>query len=462
MTRLALAGAHHRETLEHLFPGDGLEAAAVLLCARISQRSNDLIVREVRPVPYELCRRQRDSVSWPSDFLDGSISHANREGMSVILAHSHPEGCWGFSVFDDESDQEIVPDLYDELEDRSALVGTAIFLKTGAARARLYDRDCIPSDVDMVRIAGDDISFFFPHRPRIRPMAFGSGMRAELGALSGAVVGASGTGSIVAEQMARLGFGRISLIDPDQIELKNLNRIVNATVADAEASRHKTDRLAEAIRSYRHDAHVASYPTSIDAPDALFAAAHADVLFCCVDSAVGRQICDLIASSFVIPLFDVGVTIPTIETGTSVKIADVVGRVDYIQPGGSSLADRGVYTQQMLRADLLKEIDPGAYKAELSEGYIDGIHEEAPSVISLNMRAASTAVNEFVARTYPYRHGDNRDCARVEFSLADMSEEYWSEDNWSPRLTRHLLGQGGKRPLLGIPALNAEHWRGRP
>lgn len=462
MKRLALAGAHHREVIEHLFPGDGLEAAAVLLCARISQHSNDLIVREVRPVPHELCRRQRDSVSWPSDFLDDLISHANQEGMSVILAHSHPEGCWDFSAVDDESDQEIVPDLYDELQDCGALVGTAIFLKSGAVRARIYDHACIPSNMDMIRIAGDDISFFFPHQPHVRPMAFGSGMRDELGRLSVAVVGASGTGSIVAEQVARLGFGRIALIDPDQIELKNLNRIINATMADAESSRYKTDRLAEVIRTHRNDADVASFPTPIDAPDALFAAAHADVLFSCVDSAVGRQICDLIASSFVIPLFDVGVTIPTIEAEASVEIADAIGRVDYIQPGGSSLADRGVYTQKMLRAELLQESDPVAYEAELSDGYIDGIHEEAPSVISLNMRAASTAVNEFVARAFPYRHGENRDCARIEFSLADMSEEYFSEDNWSPRLTRHLLGQGAKRPLLGIPALDAQRWGGRP
>jgi tRNA A37 threonylcarbamoyladenosine dehydratase len=33
----------------------------------------------------------------------------------------------------------------------------------------------------------------------------------------------------VIEQLARLGVGEFALIDPDVIEMKNLNRILNAT-----------------------------------------------------------------------------------------------------------------------------------------------------------------------------------------------------------------------------------------
>ena len=47
--------------------------------------------------------------------------------------------------------------------------------------------------------------------------------------MSIAVVGCSGTGSPVIEQLARLGVGRLVLVDPDRVEEKNLNRIVNAT-----------------------------------------------------------------------------------------------------------------------------------------------------------------------------------------------------------------------------------------
>ena len=53
-------------------------------------------------------------------------------------------------------------------------------------------------------------------------------MSAELSRLTAVVVGVSGSGSIVAEQLARLGFGRVILIDFDKVEKKNLNRILNA------------------------------------------------------------------------------------------------------------------------------------------------------------------------------------------------------------------------------------------
>ena len=49
-----------------------------------------------------------------------------------------------------------------------------------------------------------------------------------------AIVGCSGTGSIVIEQLARLGVGAFVLADPDIIEAKNLNRIPNSTLEDAD------------------------------------------------------------------------------------------------------------------------------------------------------------------------------------------------------------------------------------
>ncbi len=48
-----------------------------------------------------------------------------------------------------------------------------------------------------------------------------------------AVVGCSGTGSFVIEHLARLGVGCIILVDPDIMEVNNLNRIPNSTMDDA-------------------------------------------------------------------------------------------------------------------------------------------------------------------------------------------------------------------------------------
>jgi hypothetical protein len=86
---------------------------------------------------------------------------------------------------------------------------------------------------------------------------------------------------------------------------------------------------------------------SITTREAVLAASQADVLWCCVDTLEARYIADLIGSAFLIPLFEVGVSIPTRKApGGSPAIADVCGRIDYIQPGRSTLQDRGVYDRE--------------------------------------------------------------------------------------------------------------------
>jgi len=64
---LAFAGIHHEQLHAHLFPGDGREAAAVLICSRTSGPRVRLLVREVLLVPHAACRiREPDFLSWPT------------------------------------------------------------------------------------------------------------------------------------------------------------------------------------------------------------------------------------------------------------------------------------------------------------------------------------------------------------------------------------------------------------
>ncbi len=119
-----------------------------------------------------------------------------------------------------------------------------------------------------------------------------------------AVIGVSGTGSIGAEVAARLGFGSVTLVDPDKIEKKNLNRILNSTSTDAARGRLKVDMFSQAIEEHRGDGVAVSIADTLGTREAIEAVGQCDVIFCCVDSKEGRQYADLIASAFVIPLFD--------------------------------------------------------------------------------------------------------------------------------------------------------------
>ena len=453
ISKLVLAGMQHAQLKRHLLI-DGREAAAILLCKRVENHDCKYLCKNIVHVPHARCAREVDFLHWPGEYLELAIDQAESEGLSLFLAHSHPNGPLAFSEADDLSDQIVMPCLYQAIE---TIHGSTIMESSGAMIARTYDATMACRLVDLVTVAGDDLFYWWGHdlHPNsllARPLTFTSHMTAELGRLSAAVIGASGIGSVVIEQLARLGFGRVILIDFDKVEEKNLNRILNTATTDARAERLKVDVLAEAIRRYRQFDSVQAVSAPLASREAVFAAAACDVLFCCVDTLEARQLCDSISSRFLIPLFDAGVCIPTRKTDPAIAIGDVCGRIDYVQPGGSTLADRGVYTPEGLRAEYLREAAPDAYADELQAGYIKGMVEEAPAVISLNMIAAARSVNEFLARAYPFRLEPNQNYARLEFSLAACEEEYYSEGLFS-RSENLELALGDLEPLLGLPSL---------
>lgn len=453
---LTLTAAAHARLLAHLFPGDGKEAAAVLICSRVPGSRLRILVREIIEVPYEACTNRTDrTLAWPGSYVEQAIDIAERDRYGILLLHSHPSGYAAFSDTDDESDRSIIPCIFAAFE---GLHGSAVMLPNGGIFARLYDRHGNHTPVDLVSVAGDDIRYWWrddlPNAEQ-RPVAFTSDMTNELSRLTACVIGMSGTGSPTAEQVCRLGFGHVIGIDFDRIEHKNLNRILNTTLADAVSGRSKVVTFSERANQYREARYFEGVDANVMTREAVLAVAQADVIFCCVDSLRGRMVADRMATAFLLPLIDIGVVIPTRKTGDGVAIAEVCGRIDYVFPGGSSLRDRGVYSPETLQAESLAEVAPVAHAAQVKAGYIQGLPEQAPSVIALNMRASSSGVLEFIARAYPYRHEPNSLYARTDFMLAENIQEFTAEDTFKTKLTP-LLASGSAEPLLGLPALSAE------
>ena len=368
------------------------------------------------------------------------------------MIHSHPGGFLGFSAADDSSDQATMAGVLQAL---GPLHGTAVMVPEGAIRTRLYGHDLLPESVGLVSVAGDVIERWWSDGAfSPTPLAFTSTSTSELGRLVACVIGVSGTGSVVAEQAARLGFGQVILIDFDTVEFKNLNRIVNSTIADATSGTHKVTSFARGVESFRGLGVAVPTIGSITDREGVLAASQADVLFSCVDTLEARQIADLMGAAFLIPLFDVGVAIPTRRTNGIVGIADVCGRVDYVRPGGATLRDRGVYDAATLRAEYLRRAAPGSFDEEVRSGYLKGLVEQAPAVMSLNMRAGAACVMELIARLFPFRHDANSRYARTQFSLAASEEEHASEADFSTA-ANPVLGRGNREPLLGLPSLGA-------
>jgi hypothetical protein len=456
--KLRLTQSQHAELRQHLLPGDGYEAVAVGLCGR--RRGDDshcLSVRTLIPIPYDECKaRSPDRVTWSTHRLVPLLEEAAQRDFAVLKVHSHPGGYEQFSQVDDDSDADLFASVFGWTDSQFPHC-SAIMLPDGRMFGRVILPDGKFAPLDSILIPGDDISFWQTSTPRNLPryverhaQLFGAGTIQRLRNLSVAVVGCSGTGSPVVEQLARLGVDRLVLVDPDMVETKNLNRILNATREDAFLHRPKVEVLARAIALMGLGTEVEIICDNLASKRAVEAVATCDVVFGCMDGIEGRHLINRLAAYYVLPYFDVGVRLQADGTG---GINEACGAVHYLRPDGSTLLDRRVYTANQLQADGLRRTDPQAYHDQIRAGYIHGIQEDRPAVISINMQMASCAVNEFLARLHPYRLDANSESAVVRSSFI-QGIEYREAEGEPSGIFSKVIGRGDADPLLGMPELS--------
>jgi hypothetical protein len=439
--------------------GDGRESVAFVLCGRSANDRDTYLMRSIVTVPPEAyLERRRDRVRWKTDVLQPVLDRAARERLSLMKVHSHPTGWPDFSELDDASDRSLARTVATWISPTAAYF-SAIMLPNAELRARIVREDGSTAAIDAVDVIGDDLCFMRSAPPAeggafgaAFAQAFGAGTFALLRQLRVAVIGCSGTGSVIVEQLARNGVGRLILIDPDFIEDRNLNRIVNAMRDDADQRRFKVDVLKHAVEGMGTGTAVEAIAADVFTPDAVRAITRADIIFGCVDTVDARHLLNQIASFYVLPYFDLGVKLEADGHG---GVEQVCGSVHYLRPGGGSLLSRGVYNLEDVRAASMRRTDPAHYADQLDRGYIRGVAERRPAVISVNMLIASLAVNDLLARLHPYRIDGNASYAIQRVSLSHDLWVHEADEETCPVVARNL-GRGDVEPLLDRPELSEQ------
>jgi hypothetical protein len=456
--KLRLTQTDHRALMEHLLPGDGLEAVAVGLCGRRrSEEHHCLTVRKLVPIPFDECKvRAPDRVTWSTQRLLPLLEEASKRDLAILKVHSHPGGYADFSSRDDKSDADLFNSVFG-WTDSAFPHASAVMLPEGRMFGRAILRDGSLQPLESILVPGDNLHYWIsghggrlPAFSRRHAQLFGAGTTRRLREMAVAVVGCSGTGSPVIEQLARLGVGRLVLVDPDRVELKNLNRILNATREDAYLKRSKVEVMARAIAAMGFDTEVEIIAEDLATPRAVKAVAECDAVFGCMDGVEGRHLLNRLAAYYVLPYFDIGIKLEADGQG---GIEGACGAVHYIRPDGETLQDRKVYNADQLKAAGLRRTDPKAYREQVKAGYIHGVAEDRPAVVSINMQMASTAVNEFLARLHPYRHDDNGESAVVRTCFVSNAVYREPEEKPSGSFFAHI-GKGDVRPLLSMPDLS--------
>lgn len=199
-------------------------------------------------------RPDTGNVTWCPDYIEPILERAAAERLSVVKIHSHPGGFATFSGTDDEGDARLLPMVRGWVE-ADIPHGSAIILPDGQMFGRVLRSKEGFEPIAVINVVADDLLFWYANAGSIaipdfaasHAQVFDVGTIERLQRLSFAVIGASGTGSPMVEELTRLGAGELVVVDDDHMEERNVNRILNSTMDDAAAGRAKVDVLGDAV-----------------------------------------------------------------------------------------------------------------------------------------------------------------------------------------------------------------------
>ncbi len=324
------------------------------------------------------------NVSFHSQYLRRVLSDIP-EGCGVAFLHGHPHAGWQGMSHDDV------------VAERDRIAG-AVFGRTGLplvglTRAldgawsgrfwiRRAPRTFERRGARSVRVVGSELSTsYHPDEARATVTAsqvatvsvWGEVAQQQLVRTRVGIVGLGSVGSLVAEALARMGVRRLTYIDFDKLELRNLDRTVGATGADVEAGLLKVQLAARnaVLSSTATELELRPFPQSLLSPAGLAAALDCDVLISCVDRPWPRHLLNALAYSHLIPIIDGGIMARVKSDGIPQHVA---WRIHTVGPGRACMVCLGQLRRSDVALDREGKLD--------DPDYIEGLSDEEKAALS--------------------------------------------------------------------------------
>jgi len=405
---LVLPNGMREQLRAHLLADGTREQIAVVLCgiARGDDRTR-LLGRHLITLPAEALTEQSAVRLVVEQSVQRDIlCRAAREGLSQVDFHTHPgEGARvTFSSTDNENERRLASYLAERVP--GTVYGSVVM--NGRARvARVWEMrgqepevaplvcpalsEATASESSGVPEGAGRLDERFDRQVR----AFGPEFQRRLGAIRVGLVGCGGLGSVLVEQLTRLGVRDWVLVDPDAVEHTNLNRLLGARVEDADQERAKVALARRLVLQFDPAARVRALRCSVFAPRALEALKACDLLIAATDNDASRLAVNALACQYLITLIHVGVNLATAAGG---GFDDISGEVAIPSFGEWCLLCSGIISAQRAGWDLAR---PEERRLLEERGYLTGT--PAPAVYHLNALVASLAATEIHNLVWPYK-----------------------------------------------------------
>ncbi|VTT86191.1 molybdopterin biosynthesis protein MoeB [Halorubrum sp. DM2] len=236
--------------------------------------------------------------------------------------------------------------------------------------------------------------------------------QARLSGIRVAVVGCGGVGSLLAEQIARLGVGGAIFVDFDHLKGANLNRAYGASREDARSNVRKADlarniaeEAATAPGFQARAVHGSIIEDANKDHSALGAVLDCDIILNAADPHWVQKVVDRVAYAHLIPVVSGGTHLQ-VDEETDKLAAGARSTVETAGPGMACLHCLGAWKQGDRRSGVVRDRQPPQDRADNGGLYVqrepgeadDGSDElRDPSVVTTNGLVASLMMERFQA-----------------------------------------------------------------
>jgi hypothetical protein len=372
-----LAAALHR----HLQRQDGQEDLCFALWrpSRGASRLTALITELVLPRRGD--RRVHGNASFTARYFERALGAAMAARGGLALLHSHPGAMGWQGISHDDAAAEGGHAGAAVGATGLPLLGLTLATGDGSWSARAWERSAPrtyqPVWCDLVRVVGRRLSIStrsaaLPRESREEldrtVAAWGEAVQRRIESLTVGIVGLGSVGSIVCEMLARIGAGKIVLIDFDRAERVNRDRVLHLYDSDVRDGRLKIEIAAAAARraATAPGFEAVAVPYSVIEEEGFMAALDCDLLFSCVDRPWPRSALNFIAYAHLVPVVDGGIRLVQ-SVGGGVRRGDV--RAHSVGPARACLECLGQFAPEDVALERDGYLDDPTYIASLPAGH---------------------------------------------------------------------------------------------
>ncbi len=400
---VSLTTVLHDDACKHLMRKDRQEdlCFATWYPSQGNKRLTALLHKIILPKVNE--RSVHGNASFMPNYIQRAIGQAVEQNAGLALLHSHLGPGW-----QGMSDDDVAAEANNAAAVKGAtgLPFVGLTLGTdGAWSSRIWEkigkRQYERRWCESTRVVGGQLKVTYNDRlvpppkynsSQVRTIsAWGRPIQNDFSRLRIGIIGAGSVGCIIAESLARMGISSILLLDFDEVEEINLDRLLHATRRDIGCA--KVSVLARAIRksATASSFSVAPLEYSIIEEEGFREALDCDVLFSCVDRPSARSMLNFIAYSHMIPVIDGGIAVVS-RQGRALRRAEI--RAHVAAPMRPCLECLGQFNSGLVTADKEGYFD--------DPQYIKGLPEDHPirsreNVFGFSAMAASLEVMQMLS-----------------------------------------------------------------